>query len=65
MAYGRLRNVAKFSIPVGLALLVIGIVLFMNSDAGTHPEKLGIVFMMYSGIILGVGFTALVALKSS
>ncbi|MGI0027094.1 MAG: hypothetical protein ACREAD_04555 [Nitrosopumilaceae archaeon] len=65
MAYGRLRNVVKFSIPVGLALLVIGIVLFMNSESGTHSEKLGIVFMMYSGIILGIGFTALVALKST
>ena len=65
MAYGRLRNVVKFSIPIGLAFLVIGIVLFMYSEAGTQPEKLGIVFMMYSGIILGIGFTALIALKSS
>lgn len=65
MAYGKLRNVVKFSIPVGIAFLVIGIFLFMNYDVGSHQEKLGTVFMMYSGIILGIGFTALVALKSS
>jgi hypothetical protein len=65
MAYGRLRDVVKFSIPVGFVLLVIGVVLFMNSEAGTHQEKLGTVFMMYSGIVLGIGFTAKIALKSS
>jgi hypothetical protein len=65
MAYGRLRNVVKFSISVGIALLCIDVIMFMSSDSGTKPEKLGTVFMMYSGILLGVGFTALVALKSS
>jgi len=55
MSYGRLRDVVKFTIPVGLALLILGVILFMNSDVGTKPEKLGIVFMMYSGIILGIG----------
>lgn len=64
MSYSRLRAVIKFSIPVGLAFLIIGVILFINSDAGTKPEKFGTVLMMYSGIILGIGFTALVALKS-
>jgi vacuolar-type H+-ATPase subunit I/STV1 len=64
MSYGRLRNVAKFSISIGLAFLCIGIFLFLSNDAETKPEKMGTVFMMYSGIMLGIGFIALVALKS-
>lgn len=63
MAYGRLRNVVKFSISVGIALLCAGVIMFMVSDSGSKPEKLGTVFMMYSGILLGVGFTALITLK--
>lgn len=64
MPYGRLRKVAKFSIIVGFAFLCIGVVLFLSSDSGTKPEKVGTVFMMYSSIFLGIGFTALIALKT-
>ena len=64
MSYGRLRKVAKFSIIVGFAFLCIGVILFLNSEAGARSEKVGTVFMMYSSIFLGIGFTALVALKT-
>lgn len=64
MSYNRLRKAAKFSIIVGFAFLCIGVILFMNSDTGTKPEKFGTVLMMYSGIFLGIGFTALIALKT-
>jgi len=64
MSYRRLRNAAKFSIGIGIAFLCIGVALFLSSNAGTQPEKFGIVFMMYSGIMLGIGFTAFVVLKS-
>lgn len=64
MTYSRLRNVSKFSLIIGVAFLLLGIALFIFSDAGDKTEKLGVVLMMYSGIMLGVGFTALVALKS-
>lgn len=65
MSYNRLRTVSKYSLAVGIILLSIGVFLFMNSDVGEKSEKLGIIFMMYGGVMLGVGFTALVALKSS
>lgn len=64
MSYNRLRMVSKYSLVVGIILLSIGVFLFMNSDVGEKSEKLGIIFMMYGGVMLGVGFTALVALKS-
>jgi|APSaa5957512535_1039671.scaffolds.fasta_scaffold79411_2 hypothetical protein len=64
MSYNRLRTVSKFSLLVGVAFLMIGVALFIGSDAGEKPEKIGIVFMMYGGVMLGVGFTALVALKT-
>ena len=64
MSYNRLRMVSKYSLVVGIILLSVGVFLFMNSDAGEKSEKLGIIFMMYGGVMLGVGFTALVALKS-
>jgi len=49
---------------VGLSFLSVGIALFLFGDIGDKIEKVGIVLMMYSGILLGVGFTALVALKT-
>jgi len=64
MSYGQLRKVVKFIIPIGIAFLVIGVFLFMNADVGTKEEKVGIVMMMYSGIVLGIGFAVLVALKT-
>lgn len=64
MSYNRLRTVSKYSLVVGIILLSVGVFLFMNSDVGEKSEKLGIIFMMYGGVMLGVGFTALVALKS-
>ena len=64
MSYNRLRMVSKFSLIVGFIFLAFGVALFMGSDVGDKTEKLGIIFLMYGGVMLGVGFTALVALKS-
>jgi hypothetical protein len=64
MSYRGLRNVAKFLIIIGFAFLCIGVILFLNFEAGTKLEKVGTVFMMYSSIFLGIGFTAKIALKT-
>lgn len=64
MNFRKFRNAWKFSIGVGLGFLCVGVYLFLNSNAGTQPEKFGIVFMMYSGIFLGIGFTIYITLKA-
>ena len=56
--------VSKFSLIIGFIFLSFGVALFMGSEAGDKTEKVGIVLLMYGGVMLGVGFTALVALKS-
>jgi hypothetical protein len=65
MSVRKLKRASMFSIGVGLGFLCVGVFYFMNSPEGSHMEKLGTVFMMYSGIMLGIGFTALIALKST
>ena len=65
MSHNQLRNATRFSLLIGSAFLIIGVILFLVSDVGEKSEKIGIVLMMYGGVMLGVGFTALVALKSS
>jgi hypothetical protein len=60
-----LRKVSTFSIILGMVFLSIGVSLFLSSNTGTQPEKVGIVFMMYAGVMLGIGFTAFIALKST
>ena len=39
MSYGQLRKAVKFTIPIGMAFLVIGVLLFMNANVGTKVEK--------------------------
>ena len=64
MSFRQLRNVWKFCISIGIGFLSIGVFYFMNYDNNSHLEKVGTVLMMYSGIFLGIGFTALITLKS-
>jgi len=64
MSYGGLRRATKYSLIVGTILLTLGVFLFMDSDVGEKSEKVGIVLMMYGGVMLGVGFTILAAWKS-
>lgn len=64
MSVRKLKRASMFSIAVGLGFLCVGIFDFMNSPEGSHLEKLGTVLMMYSGIMLGIGFTAYITLKT-
>jgi hypothetical protein len=63
MSPHRLKRAGIFAIAVGLGFLIVGAVVFTFSVTGGKPEKLGVVLMINGGILVTMGFTALVASK--
>ena len=64
MSDNHLRSIRNFAFMVGSAFLFGGAFLFVLSDGGMDPEKIGVVCMVFGGVLLGAGFTAATALKS-
>lgn len=54
----------KASLAIGITCLVLGVLLFGENPTGTPQEKFGTIFMMYSGIFIGIAFTIYVTLKA-
>lgn len=64
MGVNRLKKSAKGGLISGVILLAFGILLFMNFESESKPEKLGVVLMMYGGLLIGMAYTAFVALQT-
>ena len=56
---------ARYGLAVGLILLILGMVLFIVFESGEKIEKIGVFLMTFGGVMIGMGYTAYVAGKTT
>jgi hypothetical protein len=58
------RSKSRYGLNVGLCLFTVGIFLFFLSPSGDKLEKFGLFLLTFGALMIGMGYTAHIALKS-